>query len=125
RTFDDDRGWLLGIELDATVLKIPYVGSLGAGFGWNWANYKAKAFTDDGARSGENTELTLFPMSVLGVLRVDTLARHTVLPLTFAGKVAYAFVRWKAQTGDATDASGLNMGFRWGLQGALELDFFD
>ena len=124
-TFNDDRGWLLGVELDALPLKIPYVGQAGVGLGWGWSSYKAKALTQDGTRSGETTKLVLYPMSLLAVLRVDALARHTVVPLAFAGKLGADFVRWTTETGGSNDAGGLNKGFRWGLSAALELDFFD
>jgi hypothetical protein len=125
-TFGGDRGWLLGVELDLTVLPIKYVGQLNIGLGWGWANYDAKArISGTDERSDEDTEFTIYPMSALAVLRIDALARNTVIPLTFAGKVGYDFVRWKATTGKRTDGDGLNMGLRWGVQGALELDFFE
>jgi hypothetical protein len=122
--FKGDRGWLLGLELDVTLLHLPYVGQLNIGAGWGWANYDAKALTE-GGRSGETTEFTIYPMSALAVLRVETLARHAGVPLTFAGKLGYDFVRWKAETGSRTDGDGLNMGLRWAAQAALELDFFE
>lgn len=126
QSFGDDRGWLLSTELDVTVLHIPYVGQLNVGAGWGWANYSEKAQIDPaGGKSGEDTELVIYPMSALGVLRIDGLARHTVVPLTFAGKLGADFVRWKASTGSDSDGSGLNKGLRWGAQAAFELDFFD
>jgi hypothetical protein len=125
-TFDNDHGWLLGTELDITAYHVPYVGQLNVGLGWGWANYEAKApVVPGGASSGENTEFTIFPMSILAVLRVDALARYTVVPLTFAGKLGFDMVRWKATTGDSKDGDGLNRGLRWGAQAALELDFLD
>lgn len=126
QAFSDDRGWLLSTELDVTVYHIPYIGQLNVGAGWGWANYDAKArVVSTGASSGESTELTLYPMSLMGVLRIDALARQTVVPLTFAGKLGYDFVRYKATTGSATDRAGLNMGLRWGAQVAFELDVLD
>ncbi len=124
-TFGDDRGWLVALELDFTLWHIPYVGTINAGAGWGWANYDAKAFNAAGARSGEKTEFTIYPLSALAVLRVDALARLTGVPLLFAGKVGYEFVRWSAETGGKSDASGLNKGLRWGAQVGLELDFFE
>lgn len=123
--FGSDKGWLLSVEFDVTVYHIPYVGQLNVGAGWGWANYDARAAIRGGGSSGEKTELTFYPLSALAVLRIDALARHTVLPFTFAGKLGGDFVRWKATTGSNTDGSGLNMGLRWGAQAALELDFFD
>ena len=124
--FGSDRGWLLATELDFTVWHIPYVGQLNAGLGWGWANYDAKAFALPGAsRSGEDTEFTLYPMSGMAVLRIDALARYTVVPLTFAAKLGYEVVRWKATTGGASDDDGFNHGVRWGVQAAIELDVID
>lgn len=123
--FGSDRGWLLSTEFDVTAYKIPYTGQLNVGLGWGWANYDAKAPIAGGGTSGETTSLTIYPMSVMAVLRIDALARLTVVPLTFAGKVGYDFVRWKMETGSATDGSGLNMGLRYGMQAAFELDVID
>ena len=125
-SFGSDKGWLLSTELDVTLYHIPYVGQLNLGAGWGWANYDAKAaIIPGGSPSGEKTELTLYPLSALAVLRVDALARYTVVPFTFAGKLGGDFVRWKANTGGNNDGNGLNKGLRWGAQAALELDFFD
>lgn len=125
-SFPDDRGWLLSTELDVTAYHIPYVGQLNVGLGWGWANYDGTTETArTGAPSGETTEFTIYPMSLLAVLRVDALARMTVVPLTIAGKLGYDFVRWKAATGSQTDGSGLNTGLRWGAQAAFELDILD
>jgi hypothetical protein len=123
--FKGDRGWLLSLELDVTVFHIPYVGQINAAAGWGWAHYDAKATASGGGKSGESTELTIYPLSALGVLRVDALARNTKIPLTFAGKIGYDLVRWTTTKGKATDASGLNKGLRWAIQAAFELDFFD
>jgi hypothetical protein len=125
-SFPDDRGWLLSTELDVTVYHIPYVGQLNVGLGWGWANYDAKApIIPGGSPSGETTEFTIYPMSLMAVLRVDALARLTVVPLTFAGKLGYDLVRWKAKTGSTTDDDGVNYGLRYGIQAAFELDILD
>ncbi len=124
--FHNDRGWMLNLELDITVLHIPYVGQLNAAAGWGWANYDAHAKLADGSGdSGEKTTFTVYPLSALAVLRVDSLARYTVVPLTFAGKLGYEAVRWKAVTGSQKDGDGFNQGLRWALQAALQLDFLD
>jgi hypothetical protein len=126
QVFSGDRGWLLSLELDVTLFHIPYVGQINAGAGWGWAKYDAKALlAAGGGRSGESTKLIIYPMSALAVLRIDSLARYTPVPLTFAGKIGYDFVRWVASTGKRDEADGLNKGLRWGVQGAFELDFFD
>ncbi len=122
--FENDRGWMLNVELDFTVYHIPYVGQLNAAAGWGWAKYDAHTPLANGTGvAGETTEFTVYPLSALGVLRVDSLARYTVVPLVFAGKVGYEWVRWKGATGSAKAHEGLNDGLRVGVQGALELDF--
>lgn len=121
--FGNDKGWLLGLELDIKLYQIPYVGSVNLGLGWGWAKYSASTLDVSGASTGEDTEFIIFPMSPLAVLRVDALARYTVVPITFAAKMGADFVRWKSKTAGEVDSSGLNKGFRWGVQGALELDF--
>lgn len=124
--FRNDRGWMLNLEVDVTVFHIPYAGQLNVAGGWGWGKYDGRAVGLDGMTStGEATELTLYPLSALGVLRIDALARHTVVPLTFAGKLGYEWVRWKAETAGQDRGDGFNKGVRWGAQAAIELDFFD
>jgi len=126
--FKSDRGWMLSIELDATIYHVPYVGQLNVAGGWGLGNYDGKALLEGSnppIASGETTELTLYPLTALGVLRIDSLARYTVVPLTFAGKLGYEWVRWKAETGGSTDAKGFNKGLRWGAQAAFELDVLE
>jgi hypothetical protein len=123
--FGSDRGWLLSTELDVTAYHIPYTGQLNVGFGWGWANYDAKAKTLSGANSGESTSFTIYPMSLMAVVRIDALARMTVVPVTFAGKLGFDVVRWKGETGSTNDGQGWNKGLRWGAQAAFELDILD
>ena len=124
--FGSDRGWMLNGELDVTVLHLPYVGQLNVAGGFGWAKYTATAFgSDNTTREGEKTQIVLFPLHALGVLRIDSLARNTVVPITFAGKLGYEAVRWKTETGGKSDGKGFNQGLCWGAQAAFELDFFD
>ncbi|MFT3922713.1 MAG: MXAN_2562 family outer membrane beta-barrel protein [Myxococcales bacterium] len=124
-TFGGDKGWMLSTEVDFTLVHIPKVGQFNLGAGFGWASYKAKARDENGVKTSEETKLVLYPLSALAVLRIDALARETVIPLTFAGKIGFESVRWKSTTGDRTDASGFNNGLRWGAQAAFELDWFD
>lgn len=124
--FKSDRGWMLNLEGDITLLHVPYLGQLNIAGGWGWGAYDGQALLAGTTMpSGEQTELILFPLSALAVLRIDALARHTVVPITFAGKLGYEWVRWKAETGGKTEAKGFNRGVRWGAQAALELDVLD
>jgi hypothetical protein len=125
QTFRNDRGWMLNVEVDVTLWHIPYLGQLNGALNWGWAKYDAHALQPDGGRVDATTEFTIYPIGLLGVLRIDALARNTVVPLTFAGKIGYELVRWKAATEGLKDGDGLNRGLRWGAQAAFELDWFD
>lgn len=128
QTFENDKGWLLNLEVDVTLWHIPYnIGQINVAGVFGYAKYDARArlAADENMLSDETTEFKIFPLALLGVVRIDALARHTVVPVTFAVKLGYEWVRWKAETGGAADASGFNRGFRYGLQAALELDFLN
>jgi hypothetical protein len=127
-TFDNDSGWLMNLEVDFTLWHIPYdIGQVNLAGVFGWSSYDAyarlRAMPEE--RSGEKTEFTIFPLAALAVLRIDALARHTVVPVTFAAKMGYEWVRWKVETGAEGKQAGFNRGFRYALQAALELDFFN
>ena len=126
--FENDSGWLMNLEVDFTLWHIPYdIGQINLAGVWGWSQYDAYALDarDPTVRSGEKTDFVIFPLSALAVVRIDALARHTVIPLTFAAKFGYEWVRWKAETGAEAKQAGFNRGFRYALQAALELDFFN
>lgn len=121
--FADDSGLLLGLELDVFAYHIPYVGPIGLGFGFGWADYEGEALATSGGNSGEQTHLTVFPLSAMAVLRIDTLARHLHIPFVFAGKLGIDAFVWDSDTGERDDANNISYGLRWSAQVALELDF--
>jgi hypothetical protein len=125
QVFGNDKGWLLSAEVDVTLYHIPYVGQFNVGGMFGWSAYDAKAKAADNSQTSEVTKLTLLPLTALAVLRVDALARYTVVPLTFAGKAGWDFIPWSTETGKTNSAHGFNNGFRWDAQVAFELDFFD
>lgn len=125
-SFDDDSGPLLAVELDVLAYRIPYVGWLAVGSGIGWARYTGEA----GAMGGdvdvdEETSLTLVPVPLMGVVRLDVLARELNIPFLVTGKLGMDFVFWSSSTGETDEGSGIAMGLRWGIQLALELDWFD
>lgn len=123
--FYDDSGPLLQIEFDVMFLKIPYVGRVGIGAALGWSRYTGNAVDAAGMPTDEKASLTLIPLPVMAVLRVDTLARELEIPILFAGKIGLDVVFWDEDVGDVQDGSGIGLGLRWGAQVALELDFFD
>ena len=125
-TFPDDFGPLVAGEFDVLPIRIPYIGLLGMGAGFGWVEYDARAFQAGSTnRSGEKTSLTLFPLDVVAVLRVDILAREVGIPLVLTGKIGADVVFWNAQTGTRTDGTGASVGLRWAGQLAMEMDWFD
>lgn len=123
-SFGGDSGWMWSLELEYLPYRIPYVGPIGIGTGFGWADYSGDAFSGT-IRTDEETSLTLLPIPALAVLIVDVLPREANIPFVFAAKVGIDTVIWSTSTGNRSDASGWSFGFRWGLQGALELDFFE
>jgi hypothetical protein len=116
---------LFGAEFDYLPIRIPDVLSLGIGAGFGTVSYEGKASSLDGTATSETTSLSLLPLSLVAVLRLDVLPRLTGIPLLLTGKIGADLVYWSATTGDTQDGEGLSPGLRWAAQAALELDFFE
>ena len=110
--------WFIGAEFDWQILRIPKLGTLGPGFGWGYTHFSSLAKLKDGSDSGQDTNLAIMPMYGVAVLRIDTLARETVIPLVAYGKAGSA-------TGSiwSSDVLGTHLeGHTWGTQFALGRD---
>lgn len=136
QVFHDDGGPMVALELDAHLLRIPYVGPLGLGISAGWARYRGNSCvsndagaptcpTADSTDSTESAKLVLFPISAMAVLRIDALARELSVPLIFTGKLGLDTIFFRSRTGSRTDGEGRSLGLRWAVQVALELDFLD
>ena len=122
--FSGDRGPKVGGELDLVPFRIPYVGRVGMGIQPGWARYSGNTLDDAGQETDESTSLKIYPIPIMGVLQIDTLAREFSIPFVFTGKIGLDLVPWSADGGIA-DGSGFAIGLRWGAQVALELDFIE
>lgn len=123
--FFDDSGPMLALEYDVLIYRLTNVGSIGVGGSIGWGVLSGNAFErGTQSRVDEESDLTLIPLSLFGVLRLDILPRLLDFPLIFAGKFGIDYVRWDATTG-ANSASGGSFGMRWAVQAGLELDFLD
>lgn len=138
--FDNDPQFYLGLELDWQAVRIPYVGALGPGIGWGYTRTSAKAkitgctvTETDSCESGQDTSLTILPMHLSAVLRLDELMRRTGFPVVPYGKFGVAFATWSAGSdSNVTDADGdevLARDTTWGIHmavgGMLSLRFLE
>ncbi|MCS6899167.1 MAG: MXAN_2562 family outer membrane beta-barrel protein [Myxococcales bacterium] len=131
-TFGSGQGFHLGAELDWQVVRIPYVGSLGPGFSWAYTSRSAKAkISGSQVESAEETKLTIMPMSLVGVLRVDVLTRELGVPLVPYGKAGLGLGLWSVSTEkgvvtrDGVQGRGRSWGTHLALGGMLHLDFLE
>ena len=123
--FDGDDGPMLRIEIDGWLYRIPYVGLIGVGVSWGWAEYSERLCSNSSCsgRIDEEGSLTLFPLAPLAVLRADVLARELGVPLVLSGKIGADFIFWTAKGGG--NGRGTAIGLRWAVQAAIELDFIN
>lgn len=131
-TFGKTSRYQLGFEVDWQALRIPYVGTLGPGFGWGYTKSSAKALlADGGGRSAQTTSLSIMPMYLVGALRVDVLARSTAIPLAVYAKGGLGAAPWwvSGPNGVARAAGkkgqAWSYGLHWAVGGMLLLDFLD
>lgn len=124
-TFGTDQRWFVGLEFDWQILRIPKVGTLGPGIGWGYTHMSALAKLSNGTVSGEETNLAIMPMYGVAVLRVDTLARETVIPLVGYAKAGIGYGLYWAGDALGTQLKGHTWGTQFALGGMLLLDAFD
>jgi hypothetical protein len=134
QTFGDDTRFLIGLEVDWQALRIPYFGTFGPGFGWGYTKFTADALLADGSgnRSAQTTSLEIMPMYLVGVLRVDVLARETAIPFVPYAKLGVGYALWWSSDGDGashaddgTVGRDASYGYQYALGGMLLLDFMD
>lgn len=121
--FGGDTRWSVGFELDWQLLRIPYVGTLGPGFGAAFTRGSLVSFLEDGSvASSQETQLNLIPMYGVAVLRIDPLIRYTPVPLAFSAKAGIGYAMWwiSGDEGVVRDDAGYRAeDTSWGTQLAL------
>lgn len=134
QTFGSDNRYLIGIEVDWQALRLPHFGSFGPGIGWGYTKFSADALLADGSgnRSAQATTLNIMPMYLVGVLRVDVLAKDTFIPLVPYAKAGLGYALWWSSDGDGTAhgddgtlGRGASYGYQFALGGMLLLDAID
>ncbi len=124
-TFGTDQRWFIGLEFDWQLLRIPKLGTLGPGIGWGYTHMSSLAKLSNGDISAEDTNLAIMPMYGVAVLRVDTLARETVIPLVAYGKVGIGYGLYWSGDVLGTQMKGHTWGTQFALGAMLLLDAFD
>ena len=131
-TFGNGKGFHIGAEIDWQALRIPYIGSFGPGFSWAYTSRSAKAkISGTQKESAEETQLSIMPMTVVGVLRIDSLTRSFGVPLVPYGKAGLGLGLWSVSTEqgtvtrDGVQGRGRSWGTHLALGGMLHLDFLE
>lgn len=131
-SFGDKPRLYIGLELDWQVYRIPYVGTIGPGLGVGRVSMGREALTSSGRPSGDEYSLTIYPLYLAAVLRVDALWHGGGFPLVPYGKLGAGVGIWDASdaAGTATSPGGVKgSGASWGPQAAigvgLPLDMLD
>ena len=116
-----------GLEADWLPIHIPYVLSLGPSFGWGItkASGPARLASDFNTRVEEtDTSLTMFPMHLSAVARVDGPLRDMDLPIVPYVKAGFGFAVWRSG-GGMESGSGTSGGFHLAVGGSIALNAFD
>jgi hypothetical protein len=137
-TFGNMARLLVAAEIDAQVLRIPHFGTLGPAFSFGYTQMSAPAqYADKSGVSAENTNLEVFPMYLVAVLRVDVLLRDFKIPIVPYVKAGLGFTLWRSFTdsgtsnfvdpitGKTSSAFGGTWGEQIALGGMLNLDWID
>jgi len=136
-TFGTMPRLLFSGEIDAQLLRIPHFGSLGPAFSFGYTEMSAPApFLDGSGLSQEDTNIEIFPMYLVAVLRIDVLMKDFKIPIVPYAKLGIATTIWRSFTDsgtstfvDSTGQSHAAFGATWGEQvalgGMLNLDWID
>jgi hypothetical protein len=123
--FNDDIGPLIAVELDVIGYRLKDILYVSGAGGVGTAGFKGKTVNEAGLETSEETTLSLKPLDLLAVLRVDALARKLSVPFIVTGKLGYEWTHWSTDSGGSDKHSGWSVGLLWAAQLALDLDTFD
>jgi hypothetical protein len=130
--YGDKTRYQLGFEVDGQLWRAPHVGTLGVGGGWSYTKQSARMPLTNPpedpeeaaalqAQVAEKSTLNIMPMYVVGVLRVDVLARDFGIPFVGYGKFGLGSALWWENDGSGVSRAYGRKGKdgSWGTQAAL------
>ena len=132
-TFGDKTRYMLGLEGDWQLARIPHLGTLGPGLGWGYtrASGYARLTSNPDELSDEQTSLTIMPIYLVAVLRADVLPRELGIPIVPYAKLGLGTALWWSSDGgetayaDDVKGSGISYGPQYALGGMFLLDILD
>jgi hypothetical protein len=131
-SFGKKKRLMVGFEVDYQLLRIPYFGTVGPGFGWGFTSMGSKATVrSTGLPSDQPIALSLMPMYLVGVLRFDYLALETGFPLAFYAKAGLSYALWWTTSGgklarvDGVKGQGASYGYHGALGASFSLNALD
>lgn len=132
QSFGDKPRVFIGLEFDWQTFRIPYVGTIGPGLGVGTVSLSRQSMTATNRPSGDDYGLTIYPIYLAAVLRVDAFWRGAGLPIVPYGKLGGAVGLWTASNGagtarstDGVKGSGATLGTHLALGIGFPLDFLD
>jgi hypothetical protein len=118
--------------VDWQALEIPSFGTFGPGVGFGYTKFTGEAFLEDGTTADDETTLSILPMYLVGVLRVDVISKTTPVPLVPYAKFGLGYAMWwtsdgrgVARAGDGSRGEDTSWGGQFALGGMLLLDALD
>jgi hypothetical protein len=130
--FGDSNRLMCALEFDWQALRLPHFGTLGPGISAGYTKMgsvaKIRGSTKD---SAQETNLEIYPLYAVAVLRVDAIANELRFPIVPYAKAGLGLGLWRAYGPKGTEnvkgtaGKGISSGTQLAIGAALQLDFLD
>jgi len=125
QTFGSKQRLFSGLELDRQILHRGGTWSVGFGFGFYRATASSLA-ADMITRTGDETSLQFYPLSLLAIYRADFLHERFSSPIVPYGKAGLDCAIWSvSNSGKSTTTRGRTFGWNASAGIAMDLSFID
>jgi hypothetical protein len=102
--FNNEFQPLVGLEFDWQAVRIPYLGTLGPGFGIEYSQMQGQVIPTRNTPVSEKTTLQVMPTQLLLVLRADVLMREAKIPFVPYVKGGLGLAPWRASNEEGTSS---------------------